>query len=105
MTRQKKASKRNIEIVKQIIRAHQRLFDAVFIEDRPETQAILHQMMHGKPQHKSIKLYQYLLESFLLSWRRGPVELGLLRQATAQTDLQSSQTSRHSGSVPEISLF
>ena len=24
-------------------------------------------MMHGKPQHKSIKLYQYFLESFILS--------------------------------------
>ena len=67
MTCQKKTSKHSIEIVKQIIRAHQRLFDAVFMEDEPEIQAILHQMIHGKPQHKSIKLYQYLLESFLLA--------------------------------------
>jgi hypothetical protein len=67
MVRQNKTSKRSIEIVRQIIRAHQRLFDPVFIEDRPEIQAILHQIMHGKPQHKSIKLYQYLVKSFLLA--------------------------------------
>ena len=45
----------------------QKLFDDVFHGDTPERQAILNQMMHGKPQHKSIKLYQYLLKSFLFA--------------------------------------
>jgi hypothetical protein len=67
MTHQKKPLKHSIEIVKKIIKAHQRLVDAAFVEHKPEIQAILHQMMHGKPQHKSIKLYQYLLESFLFA--------------------------------------
>ena len=39
----------------------------IYLTDSPEIEAILQQMIHGKPQHKSIKLYQYLLESFLLS--------------------------------------
>ena len=69
MTRQKKISKRSIEIVKEIIRAHQRLFVDVYLTDSTEIEAIIHQMMHGKPHHKSIKLYQYFLESFLLSGR------------------------------------
>jgi hypothetical protein len=30
-------------------------------------QAILREMIHTRPQHKSIKLYQYLLESFLFA--------------------------------------
>ena len=38
-----------------------------YLTDSPEIEAILHQMIHGKLHHKSIKLYQYLLESFLLS--------------------------------------
>jgi hypothetical protein len=67
MLREKKSFKCSIETVKGVIMAHQRLFDEVFHEDTPEIQAILHQMIHGKPQHKSIKLYQYLLEAFLLS--------------------------------------
>ena len=67
MTRQKKASKHSIEIVKQIIRAQQKLFVDPYLTDSTEIQAILHQMMHGKPHHKSIKLYQYFLEAFLHS--------------------------------------
>ncbi len=47
--------------------AYQKLFDDVFDDDTPEMQAILNQMIHGKPQHKSIKLYQYLLKSFLFA--------------------------------------
>ena len=67
MTRQKQASKRSIEIVKEIIRAQQKLFVDPYLTDSTEIEAILHQMMHGKPQHKSIKLYQYFLEAFLHS--------------------------------------
>ena len=57
----------SIEIVKQIIMAHQKLFVEVYLTDSPEVEAILHQMIHGKLHHKSIKLYQYLVEAFLLS--------------------------------------
>jgi hypothetical protein len=66
MTHQKYALKRSIEIVKAIIIAQHKLFDAVFSENTPEIQAILHQMIHGKPHHKSFKLY-YLLKCFLFS--------------------------------------
>ena len=57
----------SVEIVKQIIIAHQKLFVDIYLTDSPEIEAILRQMIHGKPQHKSIMLYQYLLESFLLA--------------------------------------
>jgi hypothetical protein len=57
----------SIEIVKQIIIAHHKLFVEVYLTDSPEIQAILHQMIHAKLHHKSINLYQYLLEAFLLS--------------------------------------
>ena len=67
MELQKKVSKCNIDIVKHIIRTQQRLLETNLIKDKPETQAILHQMIHGKPQHKPIKLYKYLLEEFLLA--------------------------------------
>jgi len=67
MTQLKEATIYNIEIVKQIVITQQRLFDKVFFEDDPEIQAILHQLIHGKPQYKSLKLCQYLLESFLLA--------------------------------------
>jgi hypothetical protein len=46
---------------------HQKLFIDVYLTDSPEIKAILHQMIHGKVHRKSIKLYQYLVEAFLLS--------------------------------------
>jgi hypothetical protein len=67
MTRQHKTSAHNVEIIRQIIIAHQKLFVDIYLTDSPEIEAILHQMIHGKPQHKSIRLYQYLVEAFLLS--------------------------------------
>ena len=57
----------SIEIVKEIITAHQKLFVDIYLTDSPEMQGILHQMIHSKLHHKSIKLYQYLVEAFLLS--------------------------------------
>ena len=57
----------SIEIVKQIIMAHQKLFVDIYLTDSPEIEAIVDQMIHGKLHHKSIKLYQYLVEAFLLS--------------------------------------
>ena len=47
--------------------AHQKLFVEVYLTDSPEIEAILHQMIHAKLHHKSIKLYRYLLEAFLLA--------------------------------------
>jgi len=67
MTRNDNSPTRSVEIVKQIINSHQKLFDLVFSEDTPEIQAILDQMIHGKPHRKSIKLYQYLLGCFLFA--------------------------------------
>jgi hypothetical protein len=57
----------SIEIVKQIIMAHQKLFVDIYLTDSPEVEAIVDQMIHAKLPRKSIKLYQYLMESFLLS--------------------------------------
>ena len=57
----------SIEIVKQIIMAHQKLFVDIYLTDSTEIETILQQMIHGKLHHKSIKLYQYLLKAFLLS--------------------------------------
>ena len=51
-------------MVKHIIRAHQKLFVDPYLTDSTEIEAIIHQMMHGKPHHKSIKLYQYFLDPF-----------------------------------------
>jgi hypothetical protein len=67
MLLQQRCSKQSIEIVKQIIIAHQKLFVEVYLTDSPEIEAIVDQMIHGKVHHKSIKLYQYLVEAFLLS--------------------------------------
>lgn len=67
MSRQIKAIGHSIEIVNQIIMAHQKLFVDIYLTDSPEIEAILYQMIHGKLHHKSIKLYQYLVEAFLLS--------------------------------------
>src|SRR5674476_24525 len=67
MLRQSKTISHSIEIVKQIIIAHQKLFVDIYLTDSPEIEAIVDQMIHGKLYHKSIKLYQYLLEAFLLS--------------------------------------
>jgi len=67
MTIQSRCSNPSLEMVKRIILSQQRLFDEVFLEDAPEIQAILNQIIRGKPQHKSIKLYQYLLECFLFA--------------------------------------
>ncbi len=54
-------------MVKQIIRAQQNLFVDIYLTDSTEIEYIIHQMMHGKPHHKPIKLYQYFLEAFLHS--------------------------------------
>ena len=54
-------------MVKGIIGAHQKLFVDIYLTNSTEVEAILHQMIHGRPHHKSIKLYKYFLESFLLS--------------------------------------
>jgi hypothetical protein len=67
MLRHSKKIEHSIETIKQIIIAHQKLFVEIYLRDSPEIEDIIHQMIHGRPQHKSIKLYQYLLESFLLS--------------------------------------
>src|SRR5674476_494738 len=57
----------SINIVKQIIMAHQKLFVDIYLTDSPEVEAIVDQMIHAKLPHKSIKLYQYLMEAFILS--------------------------------------
>jgi hypothetical protein len=57
----------SIEIVKQIIVAHQKLFVDIYLTDSPEVEAIVDQMIHAKLHHKSIRLYQYLVEAFILS--------------------------------------
>ena len=67
MTLQYRFSNRCIGIAKEIIMSHQRLFDDFFHDDSPEIQAIIDQMIHGEPQHKSIKLYEYLLGCFLFA--------------------------------------
>ena len=67
MARKKKLLKPIIEIINHIITTHQKLFVDPYLTDSTEIEAIIHQMIHGKPHHKSIKLYQYFLESFLLS--------------------------------------
>jgi len=50
----------SIEIVNQIILAHQKLFVDIYLTDSPEIEAIVDQMIHGKLHHKSIKLYPVL---------------------------------------------
>jgi hypothetical protein len=67
MLLQARCSNYCVEIIKQIIVAHQKLFVDVHLTDSPEVEAIVDQMIHGKVRHKSIRLYQYLLEAFLLS--------------------------------------
>jgi len=57
----------SVEIVKQIIIAHQKLFVGIYLTDSPEIEAILQQVIHAKLHHKSIMLYQYLVEAFLLA--------------------------------------
>jgi hypothetical protein len=49
---------RSVEMVKQVIVAHQRLFVEEYLTDSSEIENILHQMIHSKLHHKSIKLYQ-----------------------------------------------
>ena len=105
MTRQKQASKRSIEIVKQIIMAHQKLFVDVYLTDSPEIEAILHQMMHGKPQHKSIKLYQYFLESFLLSGGGDQSNQDYYAKQKHKPTLNRIKQGCQSRSMPEISVF
>lgn len=67
MPLQSRCSNHCVDIIKRIIASHQRLFVEEFLWDSPEIQAIVDQMIHGKPHHKSTKLYQYLVESFLLA--------------------------------------
>jgi hypothetical protein len=56
-----------VHILKKIIENHLRFLDNPFPPNSPELQIIINQLIHGKPHHRSIKLYQYLLECFLLA--------------------------------------
>ena len=105
MTRQKKASKRSIEMVKQIIRAQQKLFVDPYLTDSTEIEAIIHQMMHGKPQHKSIKLYQYFLASFLLSGGGDRSNQNYYHNQKYKPTFNRIKRAVKCGSMPEISLF
>lgn len=67
MLRHSKKIEHSIEAIKQIIIAHQKLFVEIYLRDSPDVEAIIYQLIHGKPQYKSIKLYQYLVEALLLS--------------------------------------
>jgi hypothetical protein len=67
MSRQTKAMSHSIEIVRLIITAHQKLFVDIYLTNSPEIEAIIEQMIHAKLHHKSIRLYQYLVEAFLLA--------------------------------------
>ena len=62
-------------------------------------------MMHGKPQHKSIKLYQYFLESFLLSGGGDQSNLNYYANQKYKPTFNRVKRAVTSGSVPEISLF
>ena len=54
-------------IIKKVIENHLRFLDNPFSPNSPELQAIINQLIQGKPHLKSIRLYQYLVESFLLA--------------------------------------
>jgi hypothetical protein len=52
MLRHSKKIEHSIETIKQIIIAQQKLFVEIYLRDYPEIEAIIHQMIDGKPQHK-----------------------------------------------------
>jgi hypothetical protein len=105
MARQNKGSTRDVEIIKQIIKLHQKLFDGVFHDDAPEMITILHQMIQGKPQHKSIKVYQYLLESFLFAGGGGQSNLAYYAKQRVRPTFSRVQRAVKAAQYPNLATF
>ena len=105
MTRQKNATKHCIEMVKQIIRAQQKLFVEIYLTDSTEIEAIIHQLIHGKPHHKSIKLYQYFLASFILSGGGDRSNQNYYHNQKYKPTFNRVKQRSTSRSMPEINLL
>jgi hypothetical protein len=54
-------------MIKKVIEDQLKLIGGPFVNDHPELQGILQQMVDGPKARKSIKLYQYLMEAFLFT--------------------------------------
>jgi hypothetical protein len=105
MLRKPKKFNHSIEMVKQIITAHQKLFVDIYLTDSPEIEAILQQMIHGKPHHKSIKLYQYLVESFLLSGGGDQSNQNYYAHQKNQPTFNRVKQAVKSGQCPKLATF
>jgi hypothetical protein len=105
MLRTAKAFNHSVEIVKQIIIAHQKLFVDVYLRDSPEIGAILQQMIHGKPQHKPIQLYQYLVESFLLSGGGDQSNRGYYAKQTHKPTYNRVKRALEAAQCPKLATF
>jgi hypothetical protein len=105
MLRNSQPSKPSVEIVKQIIMAHQKLFIDIYLTDWPEIEAILHQMIHSKPQHKSIMLYQYLVEAFLLSGGGDQSNQGYYAKQNHKPTFNRVKRAVKAGQCPKLAGF
>ena len=105
MLSQNQATKRSIELVKQVIIAHQRLFDEAFVEDTPGIQAILDQMIHGKPHHKSLNLYQYLLGCFHFAGGGDQSNLGYYAKQRVKPTFNRVKRAVKAAKCPKLSSF
>ena len=95
----------SVEIVKEIIKAHQELFVAIYLTDSPEIEAMLHQMIHGKPHHKSINLYQYLVEAFLLSGGGDQSNHGYYAKQKRKPTFNRVKQAVKAGQCPKLATF
>jgi hypothetical protein len=95
----------SIKIVKQIILAHQKLFVDIYLTDSPEAQAIVDQMIHAKLPHKSIKLYQYLMEAFLLSGGGDQSNHGYYAKQNHKPTFNRVKRALQGADCPKLAMF
>jgi hypothetical protein len=95
----------SVEIVNQIIIAHQKLFVDIYLTNSPEVEAIIHQMIYGKPHHKSIDLYQYLVEAFLLSGSGDLSSQGYYAKQKHQPTFNRVKQAVNAAHCPKLATF
>ena len=88
-----------------LIDYQQQLFESPFINDYPELQGIIQQMIHGTKASKSLILYQYLMEAFLYTGGSDQSNMGHYRKQKVKPSFNRIKKALASAECPKLVSF
>jgi hypothetical protein len=97
--------KPKVAMIRRLIEDQLELFNAPFVNDYPELKEIIEQMIHGTKGTKSIKLYQYLIESFLLTGGSDASNWGHYRNQKVKPTFNRIKKALVSAECPKLVSF